>query len=237
MPAPRPYRGNRPLESSRIKRDGLPVGSSAPIFRLPQLDGGLLSLDEYRGQRVLLVSSDPQCSPCNQLAPQLEQLHRRTIDLQILMISRGDSETNRVKAAEHGLTFPIVLQQHWEISLDYAMFATPIAYLVDEHGIITEDVAVGVDAILALAIGKEQIMRGQMQTRLEALRKEFETGQVELEKVERQRTYLRETMLRISGAIQVLEELLAEGEPVGRNGASHGQAQPASAQAPESDIH
>jgi anaerobic magnesium-protoporphyrin IX monomethyl ester cyclase len=49
------------------------------------------------------------------------------------MISRGDPETNRVKAAEHGLTFPIVLQQHWEISLDYAMFATPIAYLVDEQ--------------------------------------------------------------------------------------------------------
>ena len=82
----------------------------------------------------------------------------------------------------------------------------------------------GVDAILARAIGKEQTMRGQLQIRLEALRKEFETGQAELEKVERQRTYLRETMLRISGAIQVLEELIAEEEPAGRNGAGHGEA-------------
>jgi hypothetical protein len=63
-------------------------------------------------------------------------------------------------------------------------------------------------------------MQGQMQTRIEALRKELEAGHAELEKVERQRAYLRETMLRISGAIQVLEELLAEGEPAGRNGAS-----------------
>ena len=30
------------------------------------------------------------------------------------------------------------------------MFATPVAYLVDETGIILEDVAVGVPAILAL---------------------------------------------------------------------------------------
>ena len=60
-------------------------------------------------------------------------------------------------------------------------------------------------------------MREQMQTRLAALRKEAETGQVELERVERQRTHLHETMLRISGAILVLEELLAEGQPAVQN--------------------
>jgi prefoldin subunit 5 len=76
-------------------------------------------------------------------------------------------------------------------------------------------------------------MREQMQTRIEILRKELETGQAELEKVERQRTHLRETMLRISGAIQVLEELLVEGEPAGLNGVGHGEAQPVSAQGAE----
>jgi hypothetical protein len=38
----------------------------------------------------------------------------------------------------------------WEISRRYAMFATPIAYLIDEAGIIARDVAVGVEPILAL---------------------------------------------------------------------------------------
>jgi hypothetical protein len=51
---------------------------------------------------------------------------------------------------EQGLTFPIVLQQQWEISRRYAMFATPVAYLVDETGTITHDVAVGSEAILEL---------------------------------------------------------------------------------------
>jgi hypothetical protein len=43
-----------------------------------------------------------------------------------------------------------VLRQQWEISRRYAMFATPVAYLVDERGVITHDVAVGVEPILAL---------------------------------------------------------------------------------------
>jgi hypothetical protein len=55
-------------------------------------------------------------------------------------------------------------------------------------------------------------IRDQIQARLEALKKELETGHAELQKVEMQRTYLHETVLRISGAIQVLEELLAEGQ-------------------------
>ena len=60
--------------------------------------------------------------------------------------------------------------------------------------------------------GKEllRLMREQAQMRLEVLKKELETGREELEKVEKQRAYLQETVLRISGAVQVLEELLAQ---------------------------
>src|SRR6266581_9036394 len=68
--------GSRSLARSRIKRDGLKEGTSAPGFRLPRLDGGELSLEELRGKRVLLVFCDPQCGPCNALAPQLEKFHR-----------------------------------------------------------------------------------------------------------------------------------------------------------------
>jgi predicted nuclease with TOPRIM domain len=54
-------------------------------------------------------------------------------------------------------------------------------------------------------------MKEQLQQRLEELKKEFETGQARLRELEAEQAYLRETMLRISGAIQVLEEMLAEG--------------------------
>jgi peroxiredoxin len=141
----------RSLGRSKIKRDGLKAGTPAPDFTLPRLDGrGELSLGELRGRRVLLVFSSPGCGPCNTLAPELEKVHRDHPELEVVMISKGEPKENRAKVKEHGLTFPVVLQQQWEISRRYAMFATPVAYLVDEQGVISHDVAVGVEPILAL---------------------------------------------------------------------------------------
>jgi peroxiredoxin len=141
---------NRSLARSKIKRDGLKAGSSAPDFRLPRLDGGELSLKELRGRRVLLVFSDPECGPCNALAPRVEKFHLDHAEISVVMISRGELKENRAKVKEHGLTFPVVLQRHWEISRRYAMFATPVGYLIDEAGVIVRDVAVGVEPILDL---------------------------------------------------------------------------------------
>ena len=140
------------LSKSRLPRSGLSKGTPAPDFRLPTLNNEELSLEKYRGQKVLLVFSDPECGPCNLLAPYLESLARRTPDIQVIMLSRGEREVNLRKVEEHGMTFPVVLQKRWEISRLYAMFATPIAYLIDEEGIITADVAAGPEPILNLLI-------------------------------------------------------------------------------------
>jgi peroxiredoxin len=145
------HRGNRPLHTSRLNRDGLKSGTNAPKFKLPRVEGGELALEQYRGRKVLLVFSDPQCGPCDEVAPKLEQAHRQTPELNIVMVSRRDSESNRKKVAELGLTFPVVLQKNWEVSMLYAMFATPIGYLIDEQGILLSDVAMGVGPILDLA--------------------------------------------------------------------------------------
>lgn len=201
------------LEGSHINRNGLSVGIPAPAFELPLLNGTKLSLEDFLGQRVLLVFSDPNCGPCNALAPQLEHLYRTRSDFQILMISRGKPDDTQSKVEKYGLTFPIVLQNKWEISRKYEIFATPIAYLIDELGIVIADVAVGHDAILDLVAKKDKNMEDKIRSRIATLRQEFELGQVELEKVERQGIYLRETMLRISGAIQALEEMLPEEWP------------------------
>ena len=51
-------------------------------------------------------------------------------------------------------------------------------------------------------------MEEQLQKRLDELKKDFEIGQARLRELETEQAYVRETMLRISGAIQVLEEAL-----------------------------
>lgn len=140
------------LTESRLEREGLPAGTEAPNFSLPDLNGGERTLADLRGKQVLLVFSDPGCGPCQTLAPSLEQLHQahRDNNLAVLMVSRGDAEANRQKVEEHQLTFPVVLQRNWEVSRDYAMFATPVGYLIDERGVIARDVAIGGDAIVRL---------------------------------------------------------------------------------------
>ncbi|MFO1096041.1 MAG: redoxin domain-containing protein [Planctomycetaceae bacterium] len=138
------------LARSRLNRSGLKAGTVAPDFRLPRIDGSELSLSDLRGERLLLVFSDPDCGPCDALAPRLQELHLQCPDLQIVVISRRDADATRAKADSLGLTYPIVMQKRWEVSLKYGMFATPIGYLIDEQGTILQDVAVGIESILAL---------------------------------------------------------------------------------------
>lgn len=46
--------------------------------------------------------------------------------------------------------------------------------------------------------------------RLALLREEYQTGRAQMEALDQRQQQLRDTMLRISGAIQVLEEVLAQ---------------------------
>ncbi len=51
-------------------------------------------------------------------------------------------------------------------------------------------------------------MREQLEQRLQALQTEYNRGQNRLQELESETTNLRSTLLRISGAIQVLKEEL-----------------------------
>jgi hypothetical protein len=52
-------------------------------------------------------------------------------------------------------------------------------------------------------------VKDQLQARLAELKREYQLGEGQLGELTRRETALRETLLRIAGAIQVLEELLA----------------------------
>lgn len=53
-------------------------------------------------------------------------------------------------------------------------------------------------------------MKNQLQTRLTELNSEFATGQTQLADIDKKRRELEGILLRINGAIQVLEEVLNE---------------------------
>jgi peroxiredoxin len=146
--------GGKPLRESKIIRDGLKAGTPAPGFTAPDISGGLVSLDDFGGRELLLVFSDPHCGPCDELAPKLARFHREhsSDGPAMVLVGRGDLEENRKKARLHGIEFPVVLQDKWKLSKEYGIFATPVAFLIDANGVIAQDVAIGPDAILNLAL-------------------------------------------------------------------------------------
>jgi chromosome segregation ATPase len=56
----------------------------------------------------------------------------------------------------------------------------------------------------------EESLRERLEHRVASLRAEYDSGQRALAELEQKQATLRDTVLRISGAIQVLEEELAQ---------------------------
>lgn len=54
------------------------------------------------------------------------------------------------------------------------------------------------------------MMKEKLQKRLAELKQEYESGQKMMTELETKQSNLRDTLLRISGAIQILEEELSE---------------------------
>jgi uncharacterized protein (DUF3084 family) len=71
--------------------------------------------------------------------------------------------------------------------------------------------------------------RARVESRLAGLRNEYEKGQIQLQRVQAQLTELQQAILRLSGAITVLEELLT---PPGANSSNSDQPHMSASPAP-----
>src|SRR5688500_687326 len=99
MKRARPGKGNN-------AKAGLPVGSAVPVFQLETTDGATASLTGLlaRGNPLLLVFSDAQCSACRDLAPDLVRWQRDDADrVTVAAVASGGADANRAHAQEVGL--------------------------------------------------------------------------------------------------------------------------------------
>jgi peroxiredoxin len=138
--------------TARQQAEGLPVGSMAPEFGLSVLHGDTLTLEALRssGKAVMLFFTDPNCSPCNALLPEVGRWQREHAKkLTLALLSRGEVEENRTKASEHGLR-NVLLQKDWEVSEAYEVTGTPSAVLISPDGKVASPVAGGAEGIRAL---------------------------------------------------------------------------------------
>jgi len=137
----------------QIGPSGLSVGKSFDAFSLPDLTGHTVALEDFRGQRVLVINWSPQCGFCDLIAPELAKLQAdfRRSKVQLLLVSDGDAEANRKLLEEHGLEVPLLLLKESEQLKAFEGLGTPVAYLLDEEGKVARPLAVGANEVPVLA--------------------------------------------------------------------------------------
>jgi methylamine dehydrogenase accessory protein MauD len=120
---------------SRVGRNGLRPGKSAPDFTLANVSGGEIALRDFADRKVLLVFTQSGCGPCQRIMPELNRLQAAG-DVQVLVVNNGELEPTRTWAAQARIRFPVAVQAHYSVSRRYEVFATPYAFLIDEWGVI-----------------------------------------------------------------------------------------------------
>jgi len=131
---------------------GLSIGTRAPAFSLPGLHGETLTLDALRvvGNPVLLVFTESECHPCDELLPEIAAWQRdRSPQLMVSLIGSGSVESIRMKTSEQGI-YNVVVQHDNEIADAYGVPRAPSAVIVTPDGTIGSGVAVGAEMMRRL---------------------------------------------------------------------------------------
>lgn len=117
---------------------GLPVGTRAPGFALPDLRGEVVTLESLtaRGMPLVLVFATPDCGGCKALLPDLGRWQATLSDrVTVAVVSIGTPEQNRPAFEEHGV-HDVMLQDAVAVMNDYRVRATPSAVVVAADGTI-----------------------------------------------------------------------------------------------------
>ena len=87
------------------------IGQPLPTLSLPDLDGRLHDLGEYRGRRVLINLWASWCLPCLQEMPALVKVQRKFGDRGAIVIGIALDEPAHVRAflAAHPVNYPILI--------------------------------------------------------------------------------------------------------------------------------
>jgi peroxiredoxin len=116
------------------------VGASAsiaPAFSLPSRAGDMVSLDQLKGQVVMINFWASWCGPCRQEMPLLDQMHKRYSSLGFTLL--GVNVEANTKDAERWLadvpvSFPVLFDKESKVSKMYDVSAMPSTVFIDRNG-------------------------------------------------------------------------------------------------------
>ena len=118
---------------------GINEGLVARDFTLPSLDGGDISLSDYRGSVVLVNFWATWCPPCRAEIPDIEAAYReRSADGFVVLGVNGQEPRETVEpfVKAQGMTYPILLDEQGTVASEYRVIGMPMSLLVDREGVI-----------------------------------------------------------------------------------------------------
>jgi peroxiredoxin len=122
----------------------LAKGLPAPNFSLPDLDGQMVGLADYKGKVVLLNIWATWCPPCVEEMPSMEKLYQelKGEGFEILAVSIDESGAQDVLPfmKKHKLSFPALIDLKGTIKGLYQATGVPESFIIDKDGILIEKV-------------------------------------------------------------------------------------------------
>jgi DsbE subfamily thiol:disulfide oxidoreductase len=113
------------------------VGQPAPDFRLTLLDGSSLTLQDLRGQVVVVNFWASWCPPCKDEMPDLQESWEAYGDRGVSFVGVAyQDERPAVEAAlaEFGTTYPVGMDAGDRVAGLYGITGIPETFIVDQQG-------------------------------------------------------------------------------------------------------
>ena len=120
------------------------VGEVAPDFALDTLDGSRkVHLSDFRGKAVLLIFWASTCSACVKELPVIQKfsVQQKMAGKQIVVLAVdidrvGDFVNVTTLQGRLGLTYPILVDDHFQARSSYQITNVPVAYFIDSQHVI-----------------------------------------------------------------------------------------------------
>ena len=115
------------------------IGELAPDFQLPNMEGQIIPLSDFRGEPVLVNFWASWCGPCRAEMPYIQEVYEGWLEqgLVVLTINQGESLSTVENFMQSGnYSFPVLLDTQGQVANQYGILGTPTTFFIDGDGII-----------------------------------------------------------------------------------------------------
>jgi thiol-disulfide isomerase/thioredoxin len=105
---------------------------TAPLFELEDLDGNIVSVDEYREEMVVLNFWFTACASCRLEIPHLSAFHSKYPDFPLFGVNVDDFDAKRLKRQSEQLqvTYPVLRDTTGSTAESYGVSVFPTTFIL-----------------------------------------------------------------------------------------------------------